>query len=504
MIKVALGLDIADFQAKLKAAQKAASSMGKNVASAFSAAFAPAAATFAAAAAVVGSAAVGMYHAMSEGGELVDLQERTGVAIETLMALKVGFEQAGVGADEVGPTINKLQKQIAEAAGGNAQAAATFAELGVSLGDLVKMSPDKQLEAIGEAIKKVEDPAKKAQMAMEVFGKSGGKLLALFAAGGLDDAAAALGDQARLMAQNAGIFDKITDTLGTATIKLQGFFVGMASAIAPQLLEAVDMFQTIDLSGLGAQIGSIVAVLINALQSPEGWSAVGEALQAVMLFGINVFFEGLRAALAAIGQILIESFKIVTTMEFWGGLLTILVGIAQKFGATLLSFVPGMKQTSKEMDVRGQQNLEAGMGASVFSAGSAMEHFKNVAQAASANFDAGGATRELKDNLGSLFKPFATQADEAAAAAREKYATTQKDNKDGLKIVPQMKGAGEGLVSSLAKIGGAVGGAAGGADPQLDQLRQQTSALQSMLGKLDQLIAVGQSEGAPGSAMVLA
>jgi len=503
MIKVALGLDIADFQAKLKAAQKAASSMGKNVASAFSAAFAPAAATFAAAAAVVGSAAVGMYKAMSEGGELVDLQERTGVAIETLMALKVGFEQAGVGADEVGPTINKLQKQIAEAAAGNQQAATTFDLLGVSLADLVKMSPDKQLEAIGEAIKKVEDPAKKAQMAMEVFGKSGGKLLALFAAGGLDDAAAALGDQARLMAQNAGIFDKITDTLGTATVKLQGFFVGMASAIAPQLLEAVDMFQNIDLSGIGAQIGSIVAVLINALQSEEGWTAVGKALQTVMLFGVNVLFEGLNAAFAAAIQILIEGFSILTKMDFWQALLVLLVGIAQKFGATILSFIPGMGSEAKALKAESAQNIEAASTVMGEQANPA-EALKRVGQVAFGALNLGDSIGALQEKLGGVFKPFAAQADEAAAAAREKYAIDKKSGGEGLAIVPQMKGAGEGLVSSLVKIGGAVGGAAGGADPQLDQLRQQTSALQSMLGKLDQLIAVGQSEGAPGGAMVLA
>ena len=64
----------------------------------------------------------------------------------------------------------------------------------------------------------------------------------------------------------------------------------------------------------------------------------------------------------------------------------------------------------------------------------------------------------------------------------------------GLNVMPTMRTAGEGLASSLAKIGGATGGG-GAANPQLDQMRIQTNALQGMLGKLDQLIANTASDG---------
>lgn len=493
MITAALGLDISDFQSKLSKAGAEVAKVGKRSGiGALGAGFAAAAAVVAAAAAAVGVAATGMYKAMEAGGELIDLQEQTGIAVEKLMALQVGFEMAGLAASDVQPVINKMQKALAEAAGGNAQAAASFQGLGLSIFELAAMSPEKQLAAVGDAIAKIENPTRKALAAMEIFGKSGGKMLALFAAGGLDDATAALGNQARLMAENAGIFDKITDTFGTAATKLQGFFVGMASAVAPQLLAAVDAFQNIDLSGLGEQIGNVVAVFLQAIQSGDAWSAVGEALSAAFIFAINTSFELMRAQIAASGQLFIELFRIVTTADFWGGLLTVLVGIAQKFGATLLSFIPGMKATAKEMEQRSKENLEAGTPA-LEGALDVKGVLQRTRQTAAANFDLGADLSQLKEKLGATFGKFGEEASKTAEAAKSALATPIP-GAGVLNVVPTIKTAGEGLASSLAKIGGTAGG--GGANPQLDQMRVQTNALQGMLGKLDQLIANTASDGA--------
>lgn len=487
MITAALGLDISDFQSKLSKAGAEVSKIGKGGAmGALSAGFGAAAAAIAAAAAAVGTAAVGMYKAMEAGGELIDLQEQTGIAVDKLMLLQVGFQQAGLAASDVQPVINKMQKALAEAASGNAQAAASFQGLGLSINALAAMSPEEQLAAIGEAIAKIENPTRKAQAAMEIFGKSGGKMLALFAAGGLDTATRALGNQAQLMAQNAGLFDKITDTLGTAAVKVQGFFVGMASAIAPQLLAAVDAFEGIDLSGIGQQLGTVVAVFLQAIQSGDAWASIGEALQAAFIFAINTSFELMRSLLAASGQILVETFRALTTADFWGGLLTVLVGIAQKFGSTLLSFIPGMKSTAKEMEQRSQENLKAGTPA-IAGALDVKGALQRTGEAAAVNFDIGSDVADLREKLGTAFAKYATDAEQLAQTAQAENPTPTPGT-GGLNVVPTMKTAGEGLASSLAKIGGATGGG-GGANPQLDQMRIQTNALQGMLGKLDQLIA---------------
>lgn len=214
----------------------------------------------------VKSAAVKFYEAIEAGGNLVDLAGQTGVAIPELMKLQLAFEQTGLGAAAVQPTLAKLQKQISEAATGSADAAAKFATIGISISDLQGLSADKQFEAVATAIQKIENPAQRAAMSMEIFGKSGAKLLATFAAGGLDDAAENLGRQAEIMAKNAGVFDRTSDVLGTAGLKLRGFFVGIAAEVVPQLTGAVDALNSLDLTSVGQSLGEGIAIAVELLE----------------------------------------------------------------------------------------------------------------------------------------------------------------------------------------------------------------------------------------------
>jgi hypothetical protein len=204
----------------------------------------------------VAAAFRGMYAAMEAGGALVDLSSQTGVAIDKLMVLRMAFEQAGLGADAVQPAIAKLQKTIASASVGNAEAVNKFRMLGMSVGEIQNLAPDEQFQKIGEAVSNIQDPSQRAAVAMEFFGKSGAKLLSVFSAGGMEDIAQNIGGQAKLMLENAGYFDRITDVLGTAGSKLQGLFVGMASQIVPPILFAVEQLNKMDLSNLGLSLGS--------------------------------------------------------------------------------------------------------------------------------------------------------------------------------------------------------------------------------------------------------
>lgn len=492
MISAALGLDISQFSSKLNEAKAKMSGLGAagSVMSGVGTAFAAAAAGIASAAALAGTAAVGMWHAMDATGRMVDLQEQTGIGIETLVKLDAALVKIGFSAGDVGTIINKLQKNIAGAASEGGSALAAFTDLGISMADLTKMRPEAQLKAVGDAIAQIEDPAKKTQMAMELFGKSGGKLLPLLATGGLDQISKQLGNQARLMAENAGVFDRVTDVLEMAGAKVQGFFVGMASAIAPQLLSAVDAFEGIDLSGLGQQVGQIIATLIQAFRSGEIWGAVGMALAGAFQFAVSVFATLMAARLAAIGGALVEIFRIFTTPQFWSGLLFVMEGIANVFGAKMLQFIPGLKSASAELEKTGRAMLGIGTTATVGAV--------NVKQLVSGalggegmqqSFAAiGEEAKQFGATLGEAFAPFSAKATAVAEIARNitnKAPTPGGVAGEGLSI----GGRTEPIVSSLARLGGAFTGTFGAADPQLDQMRQQTTTLQGMLGKLDQLIA---------------
>jgi hypothetical protein len=251
-INVKLGLDASGLQKGVQTAKSAISGL----------------AVAATIAATVGGAFRGMYAAMEAGGALVDLSARTGVAIDKLMVLEMAFKQAGMGAEDVGPAIAKLQKSIAAAGQGNAEAASKFVELGISINDIQNLSPDEQFAKIGDAIGKIGNPTQRAAAAMDIFGKSGAKLLSVFSAGGLEDIQANIGNQARLMKENAGVFDRATDVLGTAGSKIQGLFVGMAAQIMPQLMPAIEYLNSIDLTSIGESLGSGIK---SAIETIEWW-----------------------------------------------------------------------------------------------------------------------------------------------------------------------------------------------------------------------------------------
>lgn len=265
-IKIKLGIDAAGLQQGAATAKKAVGDLKRSTATQSTMGVPVGLAAAAAAMAATGIAARGMWAAMEAGGSLVDLSSQTGIAIDKLMVLQTAFKQAGLGADAIQPMVSKLQNSIFEAASGSAEAQKKFRAMGVSFSDLRKLTPDQQLMKVGEAINAMNDPAQRTAAAIDVFGKSGAKMLALFSAGGLKDASENLGRQARLMRENAGVFDRTTDVLGTAGSKVQGLFVGMASQVLPQLTDAIEGLNKIDLTGIGESLGDGISIAIAMME----------------------------------------------------------------------------------------------------------------------------------------------------------------------------------------------------------------------------------------------
>lgn len=228
-------------------------------------------------------AAEGMRDALQLGDDLVDLNAQTGIAVDKLMELQLAFDLNGMKAEQLQPVIAKLQRSIADAAGGSEEAAMKFARMGISITDIQGLTADEQLMKMGEAISKIENPAARSAAAMEIFGKSGAKLLAVFAAGGMDEVRKMLGNQSAMLLQNAGVFGKASDELGLIGNKVRGFFVGIASEIVPQLMEVIDASAKLDFSGAGRELGN----------------ALGTAL---------VIAEQIFDALASAGQMIVKAF----------------------------------------------------------------------------------------------------------------------------------------------------------------------------------------------------
>jgi len=130
------------------------------------------------------------------GSDLVDMSQRTGVSVEALSELGFAAEQSGSDVETLEGSLKKMQKFLVTAAEGSQEANTALGQFGLSMADLGRLAPEDQFSLIADRLSQIENPALRTAAAMQIFGKSGTKLLPLMQGGakGIDE----LRQQARL------------------------------------------------------------------------------------------------------------------------------------------------------------------------------------------------------------------------------------------------------------------------------------------------------------------
>lgn len=108
------------------------------------------------------------------GDELVRVADRTGLTTTEVQKLNFIAGQSGNNIDDLTGAIGKLQKNLLT---GDQGAVTAVKALGLNLEELKSASPYEQMEQIATAIEKIPDPASRATIAMELFGKGGAVIL---------------------------------------------------------------------------------------------------------------------------------------------------------------------------------------------------------------------------------------------------------------------------------------------------------------------------------------
>lgn len=136
------------------------------------------------------AAGFGMFRATNMALEYADsiqnAAETTGVAVDVLQQLHGVFGLAGVGAEDANTALEKLNKGMAEAAAGKDKSfAKLFKYMGIDLrkskGEIISI--EEALPMIADKFEKVKNPAVRARMAVELFGKAGQKMIPTLAKG---------------------------------------------------------------------------------------------------------------------------------------------------------------------------------------------------------------------------------------------------------------------------------------------------------------------------------
>ena len=509
-VSTKLTLDTSGFNRGIKSAENG---MAKFKAAAGPAVLGGVAAGFAAAAAAAAGLAVGIKGALDLAGALSDLSSRTGVAAGELRILQEAFARNGLSADKVGPSINKMQRAVVEAGDGTGPAAEAFKMLGISVDGLRGMDASSHFAAIGQAINSIPDPAGRAAAAMQIFGKSGGEMLTLFAnSGAMAEAARSVGDQADILTRNANLFDQASDILGSVATKMQGFFVGVADTLVPALMPLLEAADGIDLSGLGQDLGNAIAFGLTVITSGNLGNILSAQLKLSGAQFVNTMVSGLTGIIAFLATNMVQMpanfvkiLGIVTQPEFWSGLGNGLVAAAMKFAAIIqraaasvldaISNVPGLGGAAGMAQTYRDSADQMDAGASEFGAkaseqlqGPLNTYIEALQESFGKSFDAMADaiqntgetidTTELQAARDGLVGEITTQMEANREAVRSRFEAT-KTQTPLMDEMEDSAGKGKGSAGVIAQSLQSVGGGAAfarfsdAANPAAEAVREQ-------------------------------
>jgi len=237
-------------------------------------------------AAGIGTIGVAMAKAIQQGGDLADMMARTGAAGEGLVVMQRAFENAGLAASTVPDALQRMQKALAGTDG------AAFEAIGLSASKLINMDAGQAFAQIATSIAAIENPAQRTAAAMAIFGKSGGKLLAIFNdKEAFNLATQQVGQLGKTLGENASQLDAVGDAFGALETKMVQLGATVAVAVLPHLTKLGDNLNEMDLTEAGQKIGTLTD---KAIKLAESLARVAELTPAFQLGKLaeNLIYDG--------------------------------------------------------------------------------------------------------------------------------------------------------------------------------------------------------------------
>ena len=272
---------------------------------AFGATIAAIGAGIAAAGAVITAPFLEGLHVFADmGSEMLDMSQRTGVAVEALSELVYVAEQSGSSAAELEVAFKGMAKVISGAAGGSQQSVELLNSLGLSVSDLSRLTQDARFELFAQKLSEIDDPSLRAAKAMEIFGKAGLKMLPAMADGAagikaLREEAIRLGIQ--MSSKDAAEAEAIGDQFSSIAKQVKMMWFNIGAAIAPLAKQFLGIVQEI-MARVVAWVRENRALLMIIFQVGGALVAAGTAISAAggLIYGFGVVLSSLGLVFAAI------------------------------------------------------------------------------------------------------------------------------------------------------------------------------------------------------------
>lgn len=272
------------------------------------------------------AAGVGVLKLAKDGAAAADAAgkaaQKSGLQIDAYGRLAFAAEMADVSQETFQVGMNKLNKALGLALGGNKKAIKQFTDLGVSItGANGKLRPVEAIIGdIAEAFKRMPDGVKKSSLALSLFGKGGAQLIPFLNEGraGLK----ALGEEAERLgivftAEQFALGDELGDSLDRVGVAIKALKAQFGLLFAPLVIQGANKLRDIIVANkdailafgraLSGEVIGIVNDLVAALSGKDAdvqrpWILVwrdavvtfGEDVQSVITTAILPAFKLLR------------------------------------------------------------------------------------------------------------------------------------------------------------------------------------------------------------------
>jgi hypothetical protein len=195
---------------------------------------------------VMGAAVTGMYGVMIKASadyadQLYEVNQRTGVAIETLSMLKYVADQTESSFEAVSQAMKFLNRNIYEATQGNYQANKGFQALGITLKNEVTgevLKAEEVFFRVADAFQKIDNASTKTALAMQIFGRQGEAIIPILNLGSDEIKRLSLEAQRLglvLTGDNAKSLDRFSDGMKTLKAAIGGLWLNISLLLVPAL-----------------------------------------------------------------------------------------------------------------------------------------------------------------------------------------------------------------------------------------------------------------------------
>ncbi|MEI4262776.1 phage tail tape measure protein [Roseovarius sp. D0-M9] len=263
---------------------------------------------------LVGTAIFGLASSTAKLGDDVAKQARKlGIGVEAFQELRYAAERSGIEVSTFDSSMAAFVKRLGEAKGGTGPAADALAELGLNVGDLLKMKPEDALAEVAGKMKDVKNPAERAAIASDLFSRAGLGMINMLMGGkeGLEELFQAARDTGYMLSEETTkAAETFQDRLLDAQLTVKGLKNVIGSEFMPVVQRSMETFtawaktnrediksfaeqavlsleRVIPIvgsvaSGMGEVAGTVGRVAAKVADMVGGWDNLGVILGAVL------------------------------------------------------------------------------------------------------------------------------------------------------------------------------------------------------------------------------